>query len=324
MTNSSRPWLKTFEHRNSQLLDSYVAMRERILKDGAIPAKYKLLMAMVTDAIAAHPDGVRTLAVDARAAGASEAEIAEAVDVGKLFRGTAAPVMGVNALTTTKSRRAGWGRGGRNRRDPAPATVKTCTALCGAALIISAVLLVRTTPPSWADVCGDIGGARVSAGGCSDPGAPIGDPPPPQGGLSQPPWLGAIQHRDPQFADSYMAMRERILKDGAIPAKYKLLMAMVTDAIAAHPDGVRTLADNARAADASEPEVTEAVEVGYPFGGTAALVMGANAFSSQLQRRSMCELGPVPTNANGGSPGCSGRAVDQRICARKWTIGPPG
>jgi hypothetical protein len=29
-------------------------MRERILKDGAIPAKYKLLMAMVTDSIAAQ------------------------------------------------------------------------------------------------------------------------------------------------------------------------------------------------------------------------------------------------------------------------------
>jgi hypothetical protein len=41
-------------------------------------------------------------------------------------------------------------------------------------------------------------------------------------------------------------MRERILRDGAIPAKYKLLMGMITDTIAAHPDGVRTLADNAR------------------------------------------------------------------------------
>ena len=35
-----------------------------------------------------------------------------------------------------------------------------------------------------------------------------------------------------------MTMRERILIDGAIPAKYKLLMAMITDAIAAHPAGV--------------------------------------------------------------------------------------
>jgi alkylhydroperoxidase/carboxymuconolactone decarboxylase family protein YurZ len=94
------------------------------------------------------------------------------------------------------------------------------------------------------------------------------------------PWLRAFEHRDPQLADSYMAMREHILKDGAIPAKFKLLMAMITDAIVAHPDGVRTLVNDARAAGASEAEITEAVEVGYLYGGTAALVMGANAFTS--------------------------------------------
>ena len=42
-------------------------------------------------------------------------------------------------------------------------------------------------------------------------------------------------------------MRKRIMKDGAIPAKYKLLMAVIADAIAAHGDGVRELADDARA-----------------------------------------------------------------------------
>jgi alkylhydroperoxidase family enzyme len=61
---------------------------------------------------------------------------------------------------------------------------------------------------------------------------------------------------------------------------YKFLMAIITDAIAAHPDGVRKLAGNARASGASEAEITEAVEVGCLFGGTAALVMGGNAFQS--------------------------------------------
>lgn len=92
------------------------------------------------------------------------------------------------------------------------------------------------------------------------------------------PWLRAPQHRDPQFVDSYMAMRERILKDGAIPAKYKLLMAMVTNSIAAHSAGVTELADAARAAGATDAEIIEAVEVGYLYGGTAALVIGVNAF----------------------------------------------
>jgi alkylhydroperoxidase/carboxymuconolactone decarboxylase family protein YurZ len=141
-------------------------------------------------------------------------------------------------------------------------------ALWAVVLLMGVSLLIQTAPPSRADGCGDVAGS-VSVGGCSDPA-----PPPPAG----PQWLTAIQQRDPQFADSYTAMRERILKDGAIPAKYKLLMGMITDAIAAHPDGVKTLADNARAAGASEAEITEAVEVGYLYGGTAALVMGANAF----------------------------------------------
>jgi alkylhydroperoxidase/carboxymuconolactone decarboxylase family protein YurZ len=146
---------------------------------------------------------------------------------------------------------------------------KASAARWGIALIMVACLLTLTTPPTRADGCGDVGAAHVPAGDCADP------PPPPQ---AAPPWLATVQQRDPQFADSYSAMRERILRDGAIPAKYKLLMGMITDAIAAHPDGVKMLADNARAAGASEAEITEAVEVGYLYGGTAALVMGVNAF----------------------------------------------
>jgi alkylhydroperoxidase/carboxymuconolactone decarboxylase family protein YurZ len=72
--------------------------------------------------------------------------------------------------------------------------------------------------------------------------------------------------------------RQNILEEGAIPAKYKLLMVMITDAIAAHPDGVASLADHARTAGASEDEITEAVEVAYLYGGTGGLVMGLNAF----------------------------------------------
>jgi len=94
------------------------------------------------------------------------------------------------------------------------------------------------------------------------------------------PWLRALEHRDPQFVDSYLAMHAHILEDGAIPAKYKRLMVMMIDAIAAHPDGVAALAQDARAAGASEDEITEAVEVGYLFGGTPALVTGVNAFKS--------------------------------------------
>lgn len=93
-----------------------------------------------------------------------------------------------------------------------------------------------------------------------------------------PPWIAQLQERDPQFASTVMAQREHVLQDGAIPAKYKLLMTMIVDAIMAHPDGCANIANRARAAGATEAEINEAVQVAYLFGGTPALVTAVNAF----------------------------------------------
>jgi len=95
-----------------------------------------------------------------------------------------------------------------------------------------------------------------------------------------PPWIQPLQQRDPEFVQSYMVQREAILKDGAIPAKYKILMTMIVDALQSHPDGVATIAGRARAAGATDAEIKEAVEVAYLFGGTPALVTAMNAFKS--------------------------------------------
>jgi len=95
---------------------------------------------------------------------------------------------------------------------------------------------------------------------------------------TMPPWIQPLQQRDPKFVESYVAQRDRILGDGAIPAKYKLLMTMIVDAIQAHADGVAAIANRARALGASEAEILEAVEVAYLFGGTPALVTAVNAF----------------------------------------------
>ena len=93
-----------------------------------------------------------------------------------------------------------------------------------------------------------------------------------------PPWIQTLQQRDPEFVSSYMAQRDRILGEGAIPAKYKILMTMIVDALLSHPDGVANIANRARGAGASEAEIQEAVEVAYLFGGTPALVTAVNAF----------------------------------------------
>jgi alkylhydroperoxidase/carboxymuconolactone decarboxylase family protein YurZ len=66
--------------------------------DGAIPAKYKHLMTMIVDALQTHGDGVAAIAGRARGAGATDAEILEAVEVTYLFGGTPALVTAMNAF----------------------------------------------------------------------------------------------------------------------------------------------------------------------------------------------------------------------------------
>jgi alkylhydroperoxidase/carboxymuconolactone decarboxylase family protein YurZ len=95
-----------------------------------------------------------------------------------------------------------------------------------------------------------------------------------------PPWIQPLYERDPKFVETYMTQREHVLRDGAIPAKYKHLMTMMVDALQTHPDGVTTIANRARAAGATEAEIQEAVEVVYLFGGTPALVTAMNAFKT--------------------------------------------
>lgn len=98
--------------------------------------------------------------------------------------------------------------------------------------------------------------------------------------LTTPPeWMQKLQQHNPEFAETVKNMSERILKDGAIPAKYKILMTMIVDAVLAHPGGCAAIADRARSAGASEAEINEAIEVAYLFGGTPALVTAVNALS---------------------------------------------
>lgn len=91
-----------------------------------------------------------------------------------------------------------------------------------------------------------------------------------------PKWIKKLQYNNPDFTEMYLSQSEKIMKDGAIPAKYKILMTMIIDAITAHPDGCSSIANRARAAGASEAEINEAIEVAYLFGGTPALVTAIN------------------------------------------------
>ena len=44
----------------------------------------------------------------------------------------------------------------------------------------AAIVTIQTAGLSRADVCGDVGGRHVDVGGCTDPGAVVDAPPPPE------------------------------------------------------------------------------------------------------------------------------------------------
>jgi alkylhydroperoxidase/carboxymuconolactone decarboxylase family protein YurZ len=94
-----------------------------------------------------------------------------------------------------------------------------------------------------------------------------------------PEWMRRLQHHNPEFADMFASMNKKVMSDGAIPAKYKILMTLIVDAIMAHAEGCASLANRARSAGASEAEINEAIEVAFLFGGTPALVTAINALS---------------------------------------------
>lgn len=95
----------------------------------------------------------------------------------------------------------------------------------------------------------------------------------------QPPaYITALRKHDPRLEEYVSAGREFVLKDGALSAKVKTLMTLLCDALLAHPDGVRAIADRARAMGATEEEIAETVRVAFWMGGLPALVTGCNAF----------------------------------------------
>ena len=91
-------WQDNLQKNAPELLKVVNVARESVLTDGALSLKVKTLMTMLCDALLSHPEGVANIANRARAAGATEEEIAETVGVAFLFGGMPALVTGANAF----------------------------------------------------------------------------------------------------------------------------------------------------------------------------------------------------------------------------------
>ncbi len=79
--------LKTIERLDPKLLNLIDDTRQLALSDGAIPRKFKILIALALDAAHGATDGVKALANLAIQAGATKEEIAETLRVAQYISG---------------------------------------------------------------------------------------------------------------------------------------------------------------------------------------------------------------------------------------------
>ncbi len=79
--------LKAFEKLDPELLKAVMESDTSTFSDGALPKKFKLLIAMALDASIGAANGVKSLTARAMAAGATREEVAEALRVTLYIRG---------------------------------------------------------------------------------------------------------------------------------------------------------------------------------------------------------------------------------------------
>jgi alkylhydroperoxidase/carboxymuconolactone decarboxylase family protein YurZ len=89
--------------------------------------------------------------------------------------------------------------------------------------------------------------------------------------------LKILETADPQLLKLVFDTQNLALADGALPRKIKLLIAMALDAAHGAADGVKSLADQALKAGATQAEIMEAVRVTQYVSGTGSVYTAARA-----------------------------------------------
>ena len=96
--------------------------------------------------------------------------------------------------------------------------------------------------------------------------------------MEKPFYVQAMEKNDPDLLAQMNSLHAFATKDGALPGKVKMLMAMLCDAILGHGEGVRALAQMARTQGATDAEIAETVRMAFAFAGMPGLVTGTFAY----------------------------------------------
>ncbi len=89
--------------------------------------------------------------------------------------------------------------------------------------------------------------------------------------------LQIFEKLDPQLFKLVRSTDELALADGALPRKFKLLIAMALDAAHGTTQGVKSLAQTAMQAGATKEEIIEALRVAHCISGVGSVYTAAPA-----------------------------------------------
>ena len=84
--------------------------------------------------------------------------------------------------------------------------------------------------------------------------------------------LAHLARKDPAFFEHLMKSNELALSEsGAIPRKYRLLMALTYDMAVGASNGIKALAGQALQAGATKEEIVEAIRIAHYLAGVGAV-----------------------------------------------------
>ncbi len=90
--------------------------------------------------------------------------------------------------------------------------------------------------------------------------------------------LQIFEKVDPELLKLVQNTNTLAISDGALPRKFKLLIAMALDASQGTVEGVRALAEQAMKAGATKEEIAEAIRVAQYICGVGSVYTAARAF----------------------------------------------
>lgn len=91
--------------------------------------------------------------------------------------------------------------------------------------------------------------------------------------------LKVFERTDPDLRKLVQTTNDFALTDGALPKRFKLLVAMALDAAHGAAEGVKSLADQAIKAGATKEEIMETIRVTQYVCGVGAVYTAARAFT---------------------------------------------